>query len=63
MLKPRTIVFGTALVALVAGLSVASVFAEARNQRFGLVAPTQIDTVDLMTKAPADLPVQAADAI
>jgi hypothetical protein len=63
MLKSRMIIFGVAVVALVGGLSVASVLADASMQTLGRPAPSQVDTLDLMTKAPAGLPVQAADAI
>jgi len=63
MSKLRKILFGAGLVALVAGLSVESIYAEVRTQPLGLAAPSQIDSLNLMIKAPAELPVQTADAI
>lgn len=63
MLQLRKILLGAGLVALVAGLSVASIYAEVRTQPLGLIAPSQIDSLNLMIQAPAQLPVQTADAI
>jgi hypothetical protein len=63
MLKLRAMLFGMALVALIGGWASASIFAEVRMPPFGLAAPSQIDTLTLMATAPADLPVQTADAI
>jgi hypothetical protein len=63
MLKFRAMLFGVALVALIGAWAAASIFAEVRMQPFGLAAPSQIDTLNLMATAPGDLPVQTADAI
>jgi hypothetical protein len=63
MLKVRAMLVGAAVIASVAGSLMASIYAEARMRPLSLAAPNQIDTFDLMTKAPANLPVQTADAI